>query len=166
MTTFRFGEYRVRPIGEQDRQYLTECIERDKYHRGKITADFFLKVCPGRDSWAVEDDNGKVVFYFRTDAIIRFAIQFTDSESLSNKRTNALAMMEGLAWLSGILRQNNFHEIITDADSPELQRFTKRHLGFKDAPGQLSLALGTIEPVRMPPRSVGVTPTPELERVG
>lgn len=161
MTTFRFGEYRVRPTGEQDREYLSECIERDNYHRGRINADFFLKLRPGQDGWAVEDAKGKVVFYFRTDAIVRFAIQFTDSESLSAKRTNAVAMMEGLAWLAGILSQNNFHEIITDADSPELQRFTKRHLGFKDAPGQLSLALG-ITPKKEPqPERLEV-----LERVG
>lgn len=164
--TFTFGKYLVRPVTEQDREYLKECIAKDEYHRERFTPNFFLRLRPGQDAWALEDENGKVVFYFRTDTAVRFHIQFTDSDSLTAKRRNAAAMIEGLAWLVGVLRGNRFHEIITDPDSPELQVFTKRHLGFKELHGQLSLGLHTSAAVEMQPESLGTVPTDRLERVG
>ena len=164
--SFTFGKYLVRPVTERDRDYLTECIAKDEYHRDRFTADFFLKLKPGQDAWALEDEDGKVVFYFRTDPAVRFAIQFTESGTLASKRRNAAAMMEGLAWLVGVLRGNRFHEIITDPDSPELQVFTKRHLGFKELHGQLSLGLTSSAALEMQPEAVGTVPNSQLERVG
>lgn len=160
-TTFTFGGYLVRPVTERDRAYLKECIARDKYHRERMTPDFFLKLKPGQDAWALEDKSGKVVFYFRTDTAVRFHVQFTDADTLAAKRRNSMGMIEGLAWLVGVLRQNHFHELITELDSPELQVFAKRHLGFKERAGEYSLALRSPAALEMQPESMG-----KLERVG
>jgi len=163
---FTFLGYQVRPVAEQDRAYLDLLIQGDEYHRGRMSADFFLKLQPGEDAWALEDQQGEVVFYFKTQTAVRLAIQFTDSSTLAAKRRNSAALIDGLAWLTGILRQNRFHEMLFDTQGPELYVFAKRHLGFVDAPGLLSLALTSSQSMQMQPEALGNVPTDGLERVG
>jgi len=163
---FTFGKYTVRPTGERDRAYLSKLIAADPYHADRMNADYFLKLQPGEDSWALEDKDGKVVFYFKTSTAVRMAIQFTETDSLAAKRQNAAALIEGLAWVIGIFRQNRFREVLFDTEGPELHVFAKRHLGFVDAPGLLSLALTSSAAIEIQPEALGMVPTGRLERVG
>ena len=164
--SFTFGGYVVRPVAERDRAYLEKLIREDDYHRERMNADFFLKPKPGEESLALEDKSGQVVFYFKTQAAVRLAIQFTDSSTLAAKRRNGMALIEGLAWIIGILRKNNFREILFDTEGPELHVFAKRHLGFVDAPGLLAMAVDSTPAVEIQPEAVGTLPTGRLERVG
>jgi len=135
---FTFDGYTVRPATEKDRPYLQLQIDADPLHRGRMTADFFLKLQPGEDSWALENEEGRVVFYFKTSTAVRMAIQFTTEEDHTRKLENRVALMKGLRWIEGIFRANRFREIIFDTEGVELANFAKRRLGFREACGLLS----------------------------
>lgn len=162
-TSFRFDEYTVRPAAEQDRELLEILIEQDAYHRGKMTADFFLKLEPGEDAWALENERGEVVFYFKTSTAVRMAIQFCAGDSPVERRENQVALLKGLRWIEGMFRANRFREIIFDTEGVDLRFFAKRHLGFKDAP-LLSRTLWTTKDApKIQPEGLGIVPT---SRVG
>jgi hypothetical protein len=164
--TYQFDGYTVRPITEQDRPYLEVQIQADEYHRHKVTPNFFLKLLPGESAWALEDADGRVVFYFKNSPVVRMHIQFTAEADLTGKRKTMAGLIKGLAWIEAIFRVARFREIIFDADGPELYVFAKRHLGFVDAPGLLSRLLPTLDDPATQPRAVGTVPTNRLERVG
>ena len=124
---FKFDGYTVRPLTEQDRAYLDLLIDADEYHRGRMDADFFLKRQQGEDAWALEDQHGQIVFYFKTTTAVRLAIQFRPSSSPADRLRNAAAMMRGLRWIEGVLRSNGFREMVTDTEGPELRNFLKKN---------------------------------------
>lgn len=136
--TFTFDGYTVRPLDERDRPYLDIQIEADVYHRGRMDADYFLQLKPGEDAWALEDEQGRVVFYFKTATAVRLSIQFPSIEGAEDKARNRAGMLKGLAWIEGIFRANRFREILFDTEGVELANFAKRRLGFAEATGLLS----------------------------
>jgi hypothetical protein len=156
---YQFDGHNVRPVTEQDRPYLERQIEADPYHRG-MEADYFLKPLDGESSWALEDADGRVVFYFKTSPAVRMSIQFTEA----GKRKNIEGLLKGLAWIEAIFRATRFREIFFDTQGPELQNFAKRHLGFMDAPNLLSRLIPSPSVTEMQPRAVGTIPTDRLER--
>lgn len=156
--SFEFEGYTVRPVTERDRAYIERLIDEDEYHRGRMTADFFLKCQPGEDAWALEDQNGQVFFYFKTSTVVRVAIQFCPSRT---RRENQTALIRGLRWLESILLQNRFTEMIFDTEGEELARFARRHLGFEDARLMKKMLSGDQERLRV----VGSLPTNIEERI-
>lgn len=164
--SFHFDGYTVRPITEQDRPYLQLQIDADDYHRHKMDADFFLKLKPGESAWALEDEQGLIVFYFKNVPVVRMHIQFAVDDRLEAKRRNIDALSRGLAWIMGIFRVARFREIITDPDGPELSLFLRRRLGFVDAPRLLWTAVSLGSEPKMEPEPLGTVPTDRLERAG
>jgi hypothetical protein len=160
---FQFDGYTVRPMTEQDRPYLGMQIQADEYHRDQMTADYFLKLLPGESSWALEDQQGRVVFYFKNSPAVRMSIQFTAEADLAGKRGNMTALIKGLAWIEAIFRGSYFREIIFDTEGPELKLFAKRHLGFVDAPNLLSHIIAPYRSQESQLRTVGTVPTGGLE---
>lgn len=134
-TIFHFDNYVVRPVEERDRVYLDSLIEADQYHRDQMDADFFLNLKPGEDAWALEDEQGKVLFYFKTQTAVRLSMQFAQAETSEAKVRNRVALMKGLAWIEAQLRANSFREILFQTDAPELTAMAKRRMGFRDVSG-------------------------------
>ena len=159
---YRFDGFLVRPITEQDRPYLELQIQADDYHREKVDADFFLHPQPGETSWALEDEDGRIVFYFKNVPVVRMHIQFT----AGRRRATLFGLVRGLAWIEGIFRAARFREIIFDVDNPELEIFAKRHLGFVAQPNLLSRLIPTSETPQMQLRAVGTVPTGTLGKAG
>jgi hypothetical protein len=145
---FHFDEYIVRPMSERDREYLDTLIEEDAYHKGRMTPDYFLNLLPGEDAWALEDEQGNVLFYFKTQTAVRVSIQFAGSKTASERRRNRTALTKGLAWIETMLRQNHFREMIFDTQGPELAAFAKKRLGFTASSCEL------VRPIS-PPKPVG-----------
>jgi hypothetical protein len=114
----------------------------------------------------LEDEDGRVLFYFKNSPAIRFSIQFTADADLSGKRRNMGGLMRGLIWIEAIFRASRFREIIFDADSPELENFAKRRLGFVDAPNLLSRVISHLDGQESQLGTVGTVPTDKLERAG
>jgi hypothetical protein len=164
--TFTFDGYTVRPARETDRAYLSALIEADPYHRGRMDADFFLKTTPGEDSWALEDEQGKVVFYFKTITAVRLAIQFPQVNGMADRARHGAALLRGMLWIEGILRGNHFHELLFDTEGPQLRSFARQRLGFTETPMLLSKPLDTPKPPRKSPGAVGSVPTSGQEREG
>lgn len=159
---FRFDQYTVRPMTEQDKPYLEMQIHADEHHRDKVKADFFLKPLPGESSWALEDQDGRVVFYFKKSPVVRMHIQFV----AGRRKATLFGLIRGLAWIESIFRASLFREIIFDVDGPELAVFAKQHLGFVEA-SLLSRMIQTTRPAKeMQPGAMGTVPTDRLERVG
>jgi hypothetical protein len=136
-----FDQFQVRPVSEADRPYLTEIISQDPYHRWNMTADFFLKRPKGEDAWAVEDQQGNIVLYFKTQTAVRFSCIFARSETRRDKATNARVLRAGWQWICRLLSRNGYRELITDTESPDLAMFTKKVLGFSSLKEQLSKAI-------------------------
>ena len=134
-TIFHFDNYVVRPVAEQDRAYLGALIEADEYHRDQMDADFFLKLKPGEDAWALEDERGNVVFYFKTQTAVRLSMQFAQAETSAEKTRNRIALLKGLAWIEAQLGANSFRELLFQTDGPELTAMAKRRMGFREASG-------------------------------
>jgi hypothetical protein len=124
---FQFGNYIVRRVDEGDREFLEDLIDKDKYHAGRLRGDDFLKLTPGEDAWAVENERGFVVLYFKTATAVRLLMQFGEEPAETNREVLTL----GLPWLESLLAANGFHEIIFDTDGPELRAMARRRLGFK-----------------------------------
>ena len=134
---FHFDDYVVRPMSESDRAYLDTLIEEDAFHKGRMTPDYFLKLMPGEDAWALEDEQGNVLLYFKTQVAVRLSVQFAASETKEEKHRNRLALLKGFAWIEAMLRQNSFRQIIFDTDALELATFAKRRLGFRESQSEL-----------------------------
>lgn len=163
--TYQFDGYNVRPMTEQDRPYLEMQIAADPYHRDKVTPDFFLKLLPGESAWALEDKDGRVVFYFKNSPVVRMHIQFTADPTLAGKKRTMWGLLRGLAWIEGIFRVARFREIIFDVDSPELKYFAKCSLGFTETPDLLSRLVPPETEHGRDGDPLGTVPTGKLERV-
>jgi hypothetical protein len=143
---FRFDNYVVRPMGEADRAYLDTLIEADAFHKGRMTPDYFLNLLPGEDAWAIEDQHGTVVLYFKTQTAVRLSLLFAEAGNPAEKHRNRDVLMRGLAWIEAQLRQNHFREILFDSQGPELRAMAKRRMGFKEASEDLSRAIPPPKP--------------------
>jgi len=163
--SFHFDGYTVRPTEEQDREYLETLIKADVYHCDRMDADYFLKPLPGETSWALEDQQGRVVFYFKTTPAVRMSIQFTGMESVQGRAANRDALMRGLAWIEGTLAAARFRELLFDTEGPELTLFARKRLGFVAAPGLMTRTLSTFETQNVAPKAVGTVPT-NIQRRG
>ena len=144
---FHFDQYIVRPMNEGDRSYLDSLIESDAFHKGRMTPDYFLKLVPGEDAWALEDEHGKVLLYFKTQVAVRLSIQFAASQTKQEKQQNRMALLKGFAWIEAMFRKNRFREIIFDTDGPELTAFAKRRLGFRESPSELLRSIAPLLPL-------------------
>jgi hypothetical protein len=143
---FHFDDYVVRPMNEGDRAYLDSLIEEDAYHKGRMTPDFFLNLVPGEDAWALEDTQGNVELYFKTQVAVRLSIQFAHSKTSEERSRNRTALLKGFAWIEAMFRKNRFREIIFDTQGPELTAFAKRRLGFRESPVELLRTLAPLVP--------------------
>ena len=135
-----FGKFGVRPLMERDRNFLAELIAADPFHKDSVSVGWWYNNPPGENAWAVEDETGKVVLYFKTQTACRFSLQFVTED----KRTNWKVLTEGMQWLAETLTNNHFREIITDSNGPELRAMATRRLGFLPAnPDTLTRTLAT-----------------------
>jgi hypothetical protein len=144
---FHFDEYIVRPMSERDREYLDTLIEADAFHKGRMTPDYFLSLLPGEDAWALEDEHGNVLFYFKTQTAVRVSIQFAAAKTADERRRNRTALVKGLAWIETMLRQNHFREMIFETEGTELAAFAKKRLGFTASFCELVRPLAPLRPV-------------------
>jgi hypothetical protein len=122
--------YTVRLAGEQDRALLTEMIAADAFHADLFTPDDFIKALPGEQCFVIEDEQGKVILYFKTTPAVRIRIQFGPSDSKEDRQRNRSAMIEGLAWLEAGLSAN-FRELIFDTRHRDLTMMAEHRLGFE-----------------------------------
>ena len=125
-----FGKYTVRALMERDRDFLAAVIAADPFHRDTVSVEWWYNNPPGENAWAVEDEMGKVVLYFKTQTACRFSLQFVTGD----RRTNWKVLTEGMDWLAETLTGNMFREIITDSNGPELRAMATKRLGFLPAP--------------------------------
>jgi hypothetical protein len=114
---------------ERDREFLANLIAADPFHRESVNVDWWYNNPPGEDAWAVEDEHGNVVLYFKTQTACRFSLQFTTED----RRINWKVLTDGLEWLAATLTNNQFREIITDSNGPELRAMATKRLGFLPA---------------------------------
>jgi hypothetical protein len=124
-------------VEERERAFLDKLTSEDDHHRESMNADFFLQLLPGEDAWAVEDEQGNVVLYFKTQAAARIHMQFV----VEDRELNRDLLTKGMAWLEGMLIQNHFREMLFDTKGRELRLMAKRRLGFKESPEDLSRSL-------------------------
>lgn len=138
---FGFGQFRMRPTSERDRQLLEQAIAADPDHRGRVSSDFFLDHLPGEDGWAIENATGRVVFYLKTQVGCRLHSQFVSDATAEDREQNREALVQGLDWLEGQLGANEFREMIFSSVHPPLIAAAIRRMGFRRSPNELVRAI-------------------------
>jgi len=126
-----FDGYTVRPVEERDRAFIRQ-LAVDEYHPG-MSADYFLKLVPGEDAWAVENQQGYVVLIFKTKVVCRLSMIFGNQPQDENRDV----LTKGVEWLANTIMHNRFRELIFDTEAPLLRHMAKKRLGFTEAPGVL-----------------------------
>lgn len=142
----KFGVYKVRKVGEQDRERLRQWIANDPDHRDLVSSDFFLGVTrdnhgnpipePGAECMVLEDSAGER-FYFRISRVLRVDIQFNCAMKKDEVERNREALEEGFAWLLYKARRAGFRQMIFDSTAKFLMRFCERKFGFRKSPNEL-----------------------------
>jgi hypothetical protein len=98
-----------------------------------MSPDFFLELMPGEDLWAIEDEHGNLLLYFKTETACRISLQFGSGSRIRNTG----ALMHGMAWIEAMLRSNNFRQILFNTDGSELRNMATRRMGFREGPRDL-----------------------------
>ena len=143
---FHFDGYTVRAIEEKDRAYLTQLISNDPYHRDCMDADWFLVLAPGEDAWAIEDENGNIFLYFKTQTAVRLSLQFAQGEGHREKYKNARGLIAGVEWIVSQFQRNAFREVLFQTEGPELKEMAKKRLGFRESSGELIRGIAPLLP--------------------
>ena len=120
----------VRPLTEEDRQILESSIEKDEYHKDKMTSDFFYDKRAISTVYQIDE---KPVMYVKGSTALRLDIQFCDN---SDRRNNAEALKK-LSEIIDTAKNNGFSELIFNTDSPLLKAFCCKHFGFSEVSGEL-----------------------------
>jgi hypothetical protein len=163
---FSFDEYTVRPAGEQDREHIEHWIASDPFHRNRLDVDYFLSLRPGEECYALENQNGHVVFYFKTQSAVRISIQFGPSTDPASRRSNSIALLKGMRWIEGLLRHHHYREVLFDTEGPQLREFAEKHLGFAGASVMTKTLYHPLPASKMAPRPCGNDCHKGLERTG
>lgn len=147
----QIGNYSLRPVTECDRVLVTLWIAEDPDHRDRVEPDFFLKTESGKETYAVEDAQGFVVFYIKMTYLamvhaLRLDVQFGPVRTIADRERNGEAMREGFEWLRTGAQGAGFREILFDSTNEPLVAFAKRRLGFCGASGELSYHVVPITP--------------------
>jgi hypothetical protein len=138
----QFGEFTLREVTEEDRPLLEQWIVRDPWHRGKLGVEFFLGFTdsgerdPRATCYVIEDDKGEV-FFIRLSRASRVNIQFAPTHDAIQKERNRKTLMEGMAFLEGLLSNAGADEWIFDTANPELRATAIKRLGFRQSQQEL-----------------------------
>ena len=122
----------LRKADENDRKRIAELIEKDPYHAGKGSADFFFE--PGSECMAVEE-NGHT-FYVRIARALRINAIFDPEQ----KSKNARMLIKFTPAIAEMARQSGFLELVFATENPDLAKFEHK-LGFDAAPGDMTMTL-------------------------
>lgn len=141
----KIGKYTLRPATERDRDLLAVWIEGDPDHRDKVTPKFFSEDKEGIECFAVEDEQGVVVFYIKMTRTLRLDVQFGPDETLAERERNAEALREGFKWLRTGAAGSGIHEILFSSTNDPLVGFAQRRLAFHKAPDELSYAVTQVK---------------------
>lgn len=129
---FEFDGYTLRPVEERDRALLEQWISRETAHAGHLTPDFYI----GR-AYALEDGNGYVLLFLRTDVTARLHMEFSEATTTCSRARMVEALSSGFDWLAARLRGNGIEEMVFDSQSRSLRIFATHTLGFEAMPNDL-----------------------------
>lgn len=118
-----------RPIKSTDTEILTDWIERDLDHAGRMSAEWWSE--GSVLSCSVDDIKGPVLF-LRLDgerAHVRMHIQFAPEDVVSKIRT-AKAILEGIPVLAELMDEHEATKIVFESTNDQLVKFMNR-MGFK-----------------------------------
>jgi hypothetical protein len=131
--TFHFDRYMLRPVDETDRTFAINWTLADPDHKDLTAPDFWLEQTATRDSYVLLDGQGRVFFLKlhqmdanSVDIHIQFAPEYTRDQALRVGR----ALMVGLDWLEGKLRDHGVSHLAFDSHSQGLVSFAVKKLNF------------------------------------
>jgi hypothetical protein len=124
---------RARKLVEADREKIAAWMAQDADHKTLDPAAFWE---PGTESFALEDEDGTVM-YVRCSNVMRIDIQFdTDARD----RTRAM-LREGFEWLKGEAKRRSYREMIFDSVAKPLIWFCMKTLGFRPVRNEYHVTL-------------------------
>lgn len=132
---FEFNGYKIRPATKEDLDLAAKFVEGCDDHRGRVAPEFFVTQ-QGCACFVMEDETGPI-FFFRTERVMRLHIQFGPATTRDEKHRNAVALIEGFAWLCQAALKAGYQEIISETPSKELAKFSKERFGFQESPNEL-----------------------------
>ena len=117
---------KLRKLTDEDRPQIDAWIEKDKFHAGKGSSDFFFE--PASDAFAVEDDAGDVM-YVRIARSLRVNACFDPDARDRNKET----IPQLLNFLEKMASDSGFREVVWTSENRALRMFGTT-LGYAPTP--------------------------------
>lgn len=130
----------MRPAkGPKDLKLATKWTAEDPYHCKTTRGVFWIEQDMGIESYAMLDKRG-VIFFFKLmrapmneiEVHIQFAPMPTEATARAEQRARVTnALIEGFGWMKTVLALKGTKALFFVSRSPQLIRFSKRHLGFR-----------------------------------
>lgn len=120
-----------RVVSEADRSQIEQWILADPDHKGRCSADFWLKPEEGIKQFAIEDALG-TIFYVRGENLLRLHIQFAPA---SERRRTAKAIDEFTPLIASGAKKNHYKQLIFESVVSPLIKFLEKR-GFHSSPAE------------------------------
>ena len=139
----QFDGLTLRTTGGEDRLLLESWIAEDPVHAGRIEPEYFMG---SEGCFALEDAYG-VVFFIRLAKVARVRIQFNTAGGGGHRQRArvAQAMARGMALLEVGLSKAGTEEWVFDSENPDLRKFAKEVLGFRESKTDLVREIAALE---------------------
>lgn len=122
----------IRKITEADKPLIDAMIEKDPFHAGLGTSEFYFE--PFTEAFWIENEHGG--FVVRLARTMRVNAAF-DPDARKN---NAELLTEFTKWVAGAAEQSGFREVMFRTENDALAEF-ERNLGFEGSPGEMVMTL-------------------------
>lgn len=150
---FVFADYKLRLATEADRDHCAAWIEADADHRGKVTADFFIKPEKDIEKFVLENKFGEPAFYFRQMRALRLDIQFGPAETAGDREKNREDLRHGFEWLMQMCQEFGIRQLIFKSEDAKLIHFCENRFGFQKSPKELVCGIASSTPEKQQEKS-------------
>lgn len=125
----------IRKITEADKPSIDAMIEKDPFHAGLGTSEFYFEPCT-EAFWIENEEGGFVVRLART-------MRINAAFDVDQRKNNAFLLTEFTKWVADAAAKSGFREVMFRTESDDLATFEK-NLGFEGSPNEM---LMNLEPV-------------------
>lgn len=127
----------IRKITEADKPLIDAMIEKDPFHAGLGTSEFYFEPCT-EAFWIENEEGGFVVRLART-------MRINAAFDVDQRKNNAFLLTEFTKWVAEAAAKSGFREVIFKTNNDELSSFEQR-LGFQGSAGEMVMYLEPAAP--------------------
>ena len=123
----------VRPLREEDKSLLEDCISRDDWHKETTAVEFFFDKRAISTVYQFDGESSAPIMFVKGSPVLRLDIQFCFND---DKQGNAMALQK-LSEVVETARTSGYTEIVFNTESPLLKAYCMKHFDFIELNGEL-----------------------------